>query len=400
MSQGGGRSQAASGAGALHGGTGREAGEPARGARRANRLTCVRGACAPPGRMDSTDRESFHAFSVRSVVEVVAMLRSGGGASLRSLEIELSMVPLSTAVTKLQLPPEAARRLQKQHLERCQCLLINSLLPWSRGRGRVLEGDVLLGAPHPPRAAPRVRGRSRLCSPALALAPPAHTSWRRPAVEDTPVVTFRDVELAVGDKHEVRLQLLRNGETVSEQVPSCPLDGMGTHQVLIWQGLVLQPAHRAVAQLGFMPFEGGGVYIAYFFFGSPAHRWVQRAVPVPRRWWLETLIACLLFSLPPPPPLPSTTHHGHPRRTRPGRYNITPKMWIKEVDGQPTPTLADFIKASADLHHGKAVRLRTIDLQAREAAYTLKIDSHFWRSRHFEITDGDWVETLDQVRDS
>ena len=67
---------------------------------------------------------------------------------------------------------------------------------------------------------------------------------------------------------------------------------------------------------GFSPAEGG-VYISYYLFGSPAHKYKL----VPKNWLLEIngqTVAGLdsfvaLVQVPPPPPL----YLGYPRRSRP-----------------------------------------------------------------------------------
>ena len=76
----------------------------------------------------------------------------------------------------------------------------------------------------------------------------------------------------------------------------CALDGRDIDRVLIWAGATLQAPHRAMAaQRGIAP---EGVFVAYFYYGSPA------------------------------------THYGLYAGRR-----------ITEVDGQPTPDLDAFIKA-------------------------------------------------------
>lgn len=171
---------------------------------------------------------------------------------------------------------------------------------------------------------------------------------RAAAVDSQPVVTFRDVELRVAGTRTAELEVLRHGEELRVTVPTSLLDGIGTRQVLIWQGLVMQPAHRAVAQLGFWPFERGGVYVAYYFFGSSAHR-----------------------------------------------HALNPKMWIRQVNATLTPDIDSFIAATAQLEAGSAVRLKTVDLQGREAAHTLKLDPTFWPTRLFTLADGgEWREAV------
>jgi len=55
-----------------------------------------------------------------------------------------------------------------------------------------------------------------------------------------------------------------------------------TNHIVMWCGLVLQHAYRAVLERGFEP-VGGGVYISYYLFGSPAHKYKL----LPKSWIIE-----------------------------------------------------------------------------------------------------------------
>jgi S1-C subfamily serine protease len=106
---------------------------------------------------------------------------------------------------------------------------------------------------------------------------------------------FREVERAV-QKPQVAVTVWRDGAEKTLQLETVALDGRDIDRVLIWAGATLQAPHRAMAaQRGIAP---TGVFVAYFYYGSPA------------------------------------THYGLYAGRR-----------ITEVDGQPTPDLDAFIKA-------------------------------------------------------
>ena len=66
---------------------------------------------------------------------------------------------------------------------------------------------------------------------------------------------------------------------MSHSAPTAQVHSDGTHHIVMWCGLVLQQAYRAVLERGFSP-PGGGVYISYYLFGSPAHKYKL----VPKHW--------------------------------------------------------------------------------------------------------------------
>jgi S1-C subfamily serine protease len=92
---------------------------------------------------------------------------------------------------------------------------------------------------------------------------------------------------------------------------------------------VLQAPHPAIAaQRGIVP---DGVFVTWFWFGSPASRSGLRA-----------------------------THR------------------IVEFDGVPTADLDAFLALASSRPNGEAVRLKTVDLEGKESVFTLKRDPHFW----------------------
>jgi S1-C subfamily serine protease len=109
----------------------------------------------------------------------------------------------------------------------------------------------------------------------------------------------------------------------------------------LWQGTLLQAPHPAVsAQQGVEP---GGVYVSWYWFGSPANRSGLRAT-----------------------------------------------QRIVEFDGVPIPDLDAFLAIAVDLPNGRAVRLKTLDLDGKVSVVTLKLDSRFWPTREIRRGPGGW----------
>ena len=155
------------------------------------------------------------------------------------------------------------------------------------------------------------------------------------AVDGAPVATFLAVEECVRHRPTARVTVLRDGleHSLSMRLPEVASDG--TVHIVMWCGLVVQKAYRAVLERGFEPTQGG-VYISYYLFGSPAHK-----------------------------------------------HKLVPKHWIIEVNGLPVPDVTGFIQVIQGLTHGESCRVRTCDLTGRVMAYTLKTDHLYWPS--FEV---------------
>jgi S1-C subfamily serine protease len=148
------------------------------------------------------------------------------------------------------------------------------------------------------------------------------------SIDGRRVTRFHEVEQA-SRREQVDLRVLRDGEEVDVEVPTVLLDGDGTNRALLWAGALLQRPPRALARQQQHPREG--VYVARYWFGSPANR------------------------------------YGIPGSTR-----------ILEVDGSPTPDLDAFLAAVADKPDRGSVRLKMADLDGRVSVITLKLDLEYW----------------------
>jgi len=162
------------------------------------------------------------------------------------------------------------------------------------------------------------------------------------AIDGTPVSTFMRLESAVTNP-TARLTILRDAAVVEKQVTCSKVVSDGTHHIVMWCGLVVQKAYRAVLERGFSP-KCGGVYISYYLFGSPAHK-----------------------------------------------YKLLPKHWIVELNGTPITDLTCFLELIQRLTHGTDVRVKTCDLNGKLTAYTLKTDHNYWRSYEVYRKEDEWV---------
>ncbi len=166
------------------------------------------------------------------VMELAEVVRDPEIHTMRSLEVELYLLPISEA-RKRGLPKEWAIMLETHNPTRREALLITRLVTGSPAAELLNEGDLLL------------------------------------AINGTPVTNFRDVEKRVKSQESVAVTILRRGKEITLQVPTVELGGMGTDRVVIWAGALFQNQHRSIAaQRGF---AADGVYIAWVWWGSPAN---------------------------------------------------------------------------------------------------------------------------------
>ncbi len=148
------------------------------------------------------------------------------------------------------------------------------------------------------------------------------------AINGVPATSFAVVERAAQEA-QIRLEVLRGGRALTLDFATTPLSGRGIDRCVIWSGAVLQAPHRAVAaQHGLRPV---GVYVSWFWYGSPANSAGLRA-----------------------------THR------------------IVEVEDVSTPDLDAFLAAVSGREDRGAVRIRTVDLEGRSRVITLKLDLQFW----------------------
>ncbi|MGD8323754.1 MAG: trypsin-like peptidase domain-containing protein [Gammaproteobacteria bacterium] len=236
------------------------------------------------------------------VSDMIEIMRSGH--RLRSLEVEWQKMPLATA-RKLDLPDEWGRRYEAYDSVRREMLSVAGLVAGSPAQALLRTGDVLL------------------------------------AIDGEPTNQFRDVELAM-QRESVALTILRDGEELTFDVPTVELNGFGVDRIVLWGGALLQMPHRALAaQRGIGP---GGVYVAFFNFGSPASR-------------------SELFA---------------------GRR-------IVAVDGQPTPDLDAFVDVVSGIEKDASIRIDTVSWNNVPQVITLKPDEQYWPSYQLVRNGSSWT---------
>jgi S1-C subfamily serine protease len=174
-----------------------------------------------------------------TVIEMVELAKSR--RSLRSLEAELAIVPLSAA-RKFGLDDMWVRSIEAHDPAHRQVLGITRMVAGSRAAQVLQTGDLVL------------------------------------AIDGAPVNRFREVERAV-QKETVRVTVWRAGAELTVDVVTAALSGSDIDRVVVWAGATLQAPHRALAsQRGIAP---SGVFVAFFSYGSPVTRyglWAGRRI--------------------------------------------------------------------------------------------------------------------------
>ncbi|MGO9633566.1 MAG: trypsin-like peptidase domain-containing protein [Steroidobacteraceae bacterium] len=239
---------------------------------------------------------------ITQMIEVVA-----DGRPLYAFDAEFDVQSLAGA-RELNLPDKWVRRFEEHDPQRRQVLGIDRLVAGTAAAALLEPGDLLL------------------------------------AIDDKVVNRFREVERAV-QRPQVSVTVWRDGAEKTLQLKTSELDGRGIDRVLIWAGATLQAPHRAMAaQRGIAPY---GVFVSFFFYGSPATR-----------------------------------------------YGLYAGRRITEVDGQPTADLDAFIKVVRGKPDRASLRLKTVAWNGQTDVITLKLDNHYWPA--YELvrgSDGTWTRT-------
>ncbi|MCH2187246.1 trypsin-like peptidase domain-containing protein, partial [Myxococcota bacterium] len=235
----------------------------------------------------------FAGIPSREISAIVDPLREGQDVGWRSLDVEFYPVGLEEARSR-GLDAEQAARLEKHDPDRRQVLAVRRVTAGGPADGKLRPGDLVL------------------------------------SVDDRPVSRFHEIQQA-SSAERVGLQILRDGRLLGLTVPTAPLEGQGTTRALIWAGTLLQDPPRVLSRQEQLPREG--VYIARYWYGSPADR------------------------------------YGLPAAAR-----------ILAVDGKPTPDLEAFTAAVRDKPSGASVRLKLEALNGQVSVVTLELDLDYWPS--------------------
>ena len=176
--------------------------------------------------------QDLQGVPIAPVKDMLSRIRSG--QPLHSLDVELSLTPLSNA-RLIGLPASWAQKLAARGATRREVLTIVRAAGGSPAQRLLDPGDLLL------------------------------------AIDGRVVTTFREVERATADRPSVQVTVWRGEGALRLTVPTVVLSGTGLRRVVEWAGATLQrPFHSMLAQRGVPPV---GVYVDYFDYGSPAARY-------------------------------------------------------------------------------------------------------------------------------
>jgi S1-C subfamily serine protease len=225
------------------------------------------------------------------------------GVPLYSAEAEFGLLSLAEA-RRLGLSGQWLERLTAHSPQRRQVLTIERLVAGSPAAQSLVPGDLLL------------------------------------AVDGQVVDCFSDVAAAVRAPR-VELTLWRSSAELVVPLETVALSGRDINRVLVWAGATLQEPHRAMAaQRGIQP---GGVFIAFFMYGSPA-----------------------------------------------SRYKLWAGRRITEVDGIPVPDLDAFIRAVSGRPDRSSLRLKMVSWNDAAEVTTLRLDQHYWPAYELRRTGSGW----------
>ncbi|KAK1937999.1 Pro-apoptotic serine protease [Phytophthora citrophthora] len=258
---------------------------------------------------DSTGRkEVFRGLPVSIVRSVVDELRASRiPESVNILPAQLLTYSLSKARSGLGLSDAWIQKLEACYEDKRQVLGIKRCAAGTDCAEKLESGDLLL------------------------------------AIDGQVVVRDADVEKAVDGKTELKALIVRDQKEMEVAVTTSQLSAMGTDRVIVWCGLVIQSPHYAVASLGYIPEEGGGVYCSRWCYGSPAHK-----------------------------------------------YGLRATIWLVEVNGEATRTMDDFLRVVERLGNRESVRLKTISINTKPKVFTLKTDYHYWPTIELCREGGNW----------
>ena len=246
----------------------------------------------------------FAGIAADRLLEVITPLREGRPVGWRSLGVELESLTLARARNR-GLPDPAAERLEQRDGSRRTVFSVVRRTAGSAAADLLQEGDLLV------------------------------------TIDGEPAIGLDAIERAA-QAEKVRVAIVRGGEALEIDIETLPLDGRGTDRCVIWAGALLQAPHRAAAAQRNV--DPQGVYVSWFYYGSPANRFGLRGT----------------------------------RR-------------IVAVDGLPTPDLDAFLATVKDLPDRGSVRLRTVHLDGKTEVITLKLDLQFWPTIELRLDDGGWV---------
>lgn len=245
-------------------------------------------------------RGRFSGLPASVVVRALDAFRAGQADPWPSLGFELSTLSIADA-RHLGLSDADAQRLAQLSDDR-RALVVSRLTRGAPAANVLQEGDLIV------------------------------------EVAGAPVTRADTLEEALFAEGPVALTVVRAGVRMPVLLEPHTLSGAGTDRVVGFAGTLLHAPHDALAQQRGIELEG--VYVAWYWYGSPA-----------------------------------------------GRYGLRPTRRILAVDDTPTPDLDAFLAAIDGRADRSAVRLTTKALDGQVQVQTLKLDLTWWPT--YELVRGD-----------
>lgn len=246
---------------------------------------------------------TFRGIQSESFVSLVEQIAQGEDPTHRALGADLDEIALVDARSR-GLSAESAALLEEAGGTNRRAFIVRRIWADAPAFGVLREGDLLLD------------------------------------VNGSAAVSLRRIEEA-SQAASVQVRISRSGQEQVLQVGTVLRERDDLRRVLSWSGALLHEVHDAVpSQRGL---SGEGVYVAWFWYGSPA-----------------------------------------------AQFGLRPTRRILEVNGQPTPDLERFEAVVATIPDGGAVRLKTEDLDGRTEVITLETDTTFWPSWQLVLSEEGW----------
>ena len=246
----------------------------------------------------------FAGIPVERILPVVTALIEGRAADWRSLGVEFQPLTPRPRPDNGVLREKFAKEIEAHDPQNRQVLSVVRVAAASPAAERLREGDLVL----------EVNGET--------------------------VTRFDELESA-SQASELELRVLRDGEEIALEVPTVALSGTGTERAVLWAGALIQQPHWALPMQWGLPREG--VYVARYWYGSPANR-----------------------------------------------YGLGATRRIVAIDGRPTPDLDEFLAAVAQKPDRGPVRIKVVSLDGKVEVITLKLDLAYWPTIVFERGEEGW----------
>jgi S1-C subfamily serine protease len=257
-------------------------------------------------RVDETAGNRFAGLPIDTVNELLRAVDRAGTFNPHDLGADLGRKSLVEARDQ-GLPDDWIAKLSNADPERRQAITIDRVHPQSALHDQTHGGALLL------------------------------------AIDDQPITRPRDVERAIAKRSSdtVQVTLFEAGEVRQFELAPFARAHQGVDRALLFAGALFHDQHPEVGLLNGT--EPGGVYVAWYWYGTPAARSSVRA------------------------------------------SNI-----VRAVNGTPIADLQGLVEAVRDLKDGEAIRLAVETLDGVQKMATLETDLVYWPTAMVEYSDDEW----------